>query len=455
MEIADGPTNSLSDIESTHGSASLETATPPSLNSMQVQDADKFSCSSSTKSYSLGADENNLDLENGPFILQKRSKRRRGSNASGSDQTVVTRSEYGLTVIVKPKDGKDLISKINPLKLHEKLESIYPDGVISVRPNHRLNLLALDTRNTEATKALLALTCIGKIVVQTYEPRSLTSAVGVIRGVSTDISEAELQTALRGTTAVRHVRRLGSSEVVKIVFTTTTLPAHVTIGYTRFPILSYIEKPPKCSKCCRFGHVDGACNNEARCARCGNSHVTSACDAESPRCPNCKQSHESTSPRCPVYKREQAIYRHKSETGTGYLAAKTAVLSAKGPPSKVTSLPPSDISPHLSSTVEFPHLSNRATVDEPSISGRRLVHPLKRTTVGSNTDTSATKRREPSTKRRESSQTTHVEPSSSTLGASILQLISIIRSLLATLSSPFAQAVTSLIDMILPFFAPL
>lgn len=68
-----------------------------------------------------------------------------------------------------PKDGGSLIYNTNPLKLHEKLDSVYADGIIGVRPNHKLNLLSLVTRNSKSTKTFLGLTPIGNIALQTYE----------------------------------------------------------------------------------------------------------------------------------------------------------------------------------------------------------------------------------------------------------------------------------------------
>lgn len=416
---------------------------------MQVDPHD-LSCSLSTTSSTIVDAEHDHE----GYTLVQRRKRLRGSVTSGdSEQPDLSLSEHGLTVIVKPKDGGQLISKINPLKLHEKLDSIYPDGITSVRPNHRLNLLALDTRNTEATKAFLGLTCIGKVSVQTYEPRSTESSVGIIRGVSTDISDADLQTAIRGTVPAKHVRRLGTSDVIKLVFTTSAPPVHVKIGYTRFPVLPYIERPPKCSKCCRFGHIDTACTNTVRCSRCGTAHDGNPCEVEKPRCPNCKQSHESSSFHCPVYRREQAIYQHKSKYRTDYMTAKAAVLSEKLPTTMIApstfvarakeDLVRSHVSADLSSTVEFPRLVTQCTPQsqntQPSTSNPAPAR-------GSSDHTSG--------KKRHTANSEHVETASTpTLGATIRKLLDIIRGLLAPLTSPFAVTVTSLIDTVLPFFS--
>lgn len=126
---------------------------------------------------SCNHDERNLDVLNPDddssyTIVQKRKKRRSASiSAIGETSTLPsTRRRHGLTVIVKPKDPARQISKVNPLKLLDKLDSLAPDGVLRVRPNPRLNLLALDTRNNESTRSLLALTSVEGISVKTYEP---------------------------------------------------------------------------------------------------------------------------------------------------------------------------------------------------------------------------------------------------------------------------------------------
>lgn len=255
---------------------------PASAGAVQV-DQSILSCSSSTTSYSITTGQD-IDLE--PFTLVQRRKRRRDSKTLGATaHLAVTPPQHGLTIILKSKDPGTLITKVHPLKFHEKLECIYPAGVISIRPNPRLHLLALDTRNSEATEAFLTLTCLGSVNVQAYEPRSQKSSVGIIRGVTTELSEDNLRSAIRSSVHAKQVRRLGSSEIAKLVFTSNT--PHVAIGYTRFPVLPYIERPPKCSNCCGFGHVESTCDRPARCTRCtrcGKTHDGIACDAEKPHC---------------------------------------------------------------------------------------------------------------------------------------------------------------------------
>lgn len=440
---------------------------------------DRTSCSN-TLVYNDNNNDNDLDLDDdtGFTVVQKRKRRK---NTTGESVSVTSESSSvasvqplrGLTVIVKPKDPTRQISKINPLKLRDKLESLAPDGVLRVRPNPRLNLLALDTRNWDSTKSLLTLTSIEGIAVQTYEPRSYDMAVGVIRGVATDMSEEELTLALRATVPVKQVRRFGQSEAVKLVFDTNTAPAFVTIGYTRFRVAAYLEKPTQCPKCHRFGHIGCVCSKPTRCVRCGEDHERTACNAENPRCTNCNKKHESTSPNCPTYKLEQEISRYKVNKKLGYLSARTAVLSDKKP---IRTTDVMDQERAVRQLDDFPLLANREescklkkAVENPVAQTQTRAVPTKVQQLTAACSTS--KHSDPPTWRttplvpgqaarhqRSRSKFEHIKsPSNSNdatqsrIGALLNTLIGFLKNWLSSASSPFAPVLVMLLDAVLPF----
>ncbi|KAG0415265.1 hypothetical protein HPB47_007541 [Ixodes persulcatus] len=282
-----------------------------------------------------------LDDSSEGFQFPKRRKRPSTAiNSVSSGATVITATaplQPTLTVILKPTDPDKSLAKINPLKISEKLEMTAPDGVILVRPNRRLNLLAIDCRNTESTKALLKLESIRGIPVQAYAPHSREAAKGVIYGVQEDISDVQLESSVRATAPVLCLRRFGKSEFVKLVFSTNTLPAYVTIGYTRYNVEPFIEKPRQCPNCSSYDHICGTCLKTSRCSRCGGAHDRSKCDTEDPRCINCGKKHESTSRQCPKFKFEQSIYKYKNYAGVDYKSARSAILSSN---EKVEANPP-------------------------------------------------------------------------------------------------------------------
>ncbi|KAG0424833.1 hypothetical protein HPB47_027953 [Ixodes persulcatus] len=133
------------------------------------------------------------------LVQSKRTRKRKhvSKESASSDDIIITAPSLGLTVVVKPADPSQIITKISPLKLSEKLNDIAPDGVILIRSNYRLNLLAIDARNTESKKTLLKTTTLCGMKVTLYEAHQRSSAVGIIRGVSQEIIEADLQVDTR------------------------------------------------------------------------------------------------------------------------------------------------------------------------------------------------------------------------------------------------------------------
>lgn len=72
-----------------------------------------------------------------------------------------------------------------------------------------------------------------------------------------------------------------------------------------------VEEPKKkndilqCKRCLQLGHSRSYCHHPVRCARCGNSHETTACNiapTESRICVLCNGNHSSTYKGCQVYK---------------------------------------------------------------------------------------------------------------------------------------------------------
>lgn len=67
-------------------------------------------------------------------------------------------SSHGLVVVFAPTDPSIKSKSFNAVKLTAALEANSPGGVINIRPNSRVDLLAVDTRTTDTTSALLRIT---------------------------------------------------------------------------------------------------------------------------------------------------------------------------------------------------------------------------------------------------------------------------------------------------------
>ncbi|CAN7952177.1 unnamed protein product, partial [Ixodes pacificus] len=327
------------------------------------------------------------------------------------------------------------------------------------RPNYRLNLLALDTRNVESTKALLRLKSLGAVQVMTYEPPPPSAYVGVIRGVSTEIADAELYASLREKAPVIQARRLGTSEAVKLTFSSGAACEHVYIGHTRYEVFPYLEKPRQCPKCNRFGHIASTCSKAQRCSRCGGEHDISTCGAEKPKCTNCSKRHDATSPRCPMYKVEKQITNYKSSNNMDYTSAKSAIISnqetrgAGKRPQRTNE--DKGITIPINSDNEFPSLKKQPAAMTP----KTPVTTLEPSVSSSAEEATTTRplKDEQNPTRKSSVQPTYknsrsdAAPKPQSLGNALCTLTTMLRTFLASRHSQFAQSLITIIDIVVPF----
>ena len=65
------------------------------------------------------------------------------------------------------------------------------------------------------------------------------------------------------------------------------------------------RKATQCFKCQRFGHTAEYCNNDPRCVKCDQPHLTKESKrvkgAHPPKCTNCGGEHSANYTMCPVY----------------------------------------------------------------------------------------------------------------------------------------------------------
>ncbi|KAG0433920.1 hypothetical protein HPB47_019478 [Ixodes persulcatus] len=161
-----------------------------------------------------------------------------GKNSDSSSdvpQQPKRQDNTSLTVIFVPVKEETRLSALNSLKVSEALEKLCQECIIQVRPNDRLNLIAVDVRNGQAAKTLLNTAMLCAVPVRAYSPLSGPSSYGVIQGVDAEITEDEIARNLRAEDTcckIANVGRLGRSRVVKVAFTSTKLSSYVLLGHT-------------------------------------------------------------------------------------------------------------------------------------------------------------------------------------------------------------------------------
>lgn len=267
-----------------------------------------------------------------PFIEVTHGKRRRQSSLNDSSTISYAdtiRSQHapsvGLVVLFVPTTPNIRFDNLNPLKLTETLESLYPSCILEARINKKKNILAVDTRNGQTTGSLLRLTSLCGITVRGFEPRGTTSSVGMLRDVDASLSDENLLAKMRSSAPIRGVRRMGKSSTIRVEFESAQLPQYVYLGLVRHEVLLFVERPLQCHRCGYFGHVSTVCKRPLLCLRCGGSHTHDKCEAPNPHCVNCGKSHEATSIQCSHIQHERSVCRFRATHNVSFVEARAAV----------------------------------------------------------------------------------------------------------------------------------
>ncbi|KAG0437879.1 hypothetical protein HPB47_017247 [Ixodes persulcatus] len=86
---------------------------------------------------------------------RKRCRPKNSDTSSDVPQQPKKQNNTSLIVIFVPVKEETRLTALNHLKVSEALEKLCQECIIQVRPNDRLNLIAVDVRNGQAAKTLL------------------------------------------------------------------------------------------------------------------------------------------------------------------------------------------------------------------------------------------------------------------------------------------------------------
>lgn len=395
---------------------------------------------------------------NGDWIEVTRKKRKKhGSSSSKSSVTVITPQpgSDGLTVIFVSAVANQLITTLSSLKLSLALEQLCPECIHEIRPNTRLNLIAVDTRNGETTRKLLACTELCGLKVRAYQPVPRHYAVGVIRDVDISLSEAEIEQNVRSPEGrVIRQRRLGQSTAVKLSFSATTLPSFVYLGHVRHPVSLFKERPIQCTQCWGYGHRVASCKRPHICGRCGDAHSNGAACSAQEKCINCGQAHAATSPSCPKWKKEKETRDYVRKHAVEFRVAKSALhLPQRMPRQKPQQPPPTpqkgtnesvlELNPGTSSSTQEV-LCQGTTLKMAPQSTTRRTYTAK--SAGSTTSGPALEEPAPST----SDALPRVQASWECWIPFLRMVTRMACTLLSSVDTQWARSILSLLDMVLP-----
>ena len=109
---------------------------------------------------------------------------------------------------------------------------------------------------------------------------SARSVRGIIFGVSTELTDADIVSETGALAARRLTRRMEGENTPTgnvVISFPETLPPTVCIGYLRYRVKPYIPQPMRCQKCQGYGHIAANCRRDVKCVRCGQGHSWETC----------------------------------------------------------------------------------------------------------------------------------------------------------------------------------
>jgi len=252
-------------------------------------------------------------------------------------ETDETKKEY--VIIIEPL-GSDIICKRfigSDIKTARDLHksNFGLSGIKQVSKNNKKGHLVVEMNpiNIRKRDDLLKTELIGETSVKCRLPFTSTHSIGVIGPFGPHTTDSEISQELEenGYTCL-DVKRLtkGKNKMptafFKIILETEELPNHIYMGYQRFTVKNYIEKPWQCYNCQGFGHNSKDCKAKApRCVVCSGAHNYKNCTAENTKCVNCKGNHAASYGGCPLMKKERLINEIKANKKVDYNEAKRQV----------------------------------------------------------------------------------------------------------------------------------
>ncbi|KAH7949566.1 hypothetical protein HPB49_012252 [Dermacentor silvarum] len=190
----------------------------------------------------------------------------------------------GIPVIITPvTEGADL-KKVNPIALSTEIEEILDASPVRSRFTAQGAVL-LDVQTEEHVNALLSCKSISGTAISARVPNSYLQNTCIIRGVLKWYTDEELLYYLKPQ-GVYHARRVTrcvqtsesewesrrTSTVVLTFAPNTDHPEKINLVFTRHETIDYVETPPRCFKCQRYGHVAKYCRGDQPC-RNVNRHM--------------------------------------------------------------------------------------------------------------------------------------------------------------------------------------
>lgn len=274
-------------------------------------------------------DDNGHDNEN--------SKSEGGDNHAGSKQP---------SLLLYIASEQINFSHLDTRKLNEILDKYiegYPKSIEFTR-NGKLKVVCADTSQYNLIRKLKVMDGYTVNIELPVQKPQLNYCL--INGVSLDYTVEDIKSELNITpNAVYRTKRAGEySTTIKLGYA-SSCPQNVRLGYITYTTRLCTDRPVRCFKCQRFGHVMRTCESKDKCPRCSGEHSFDKCPSKDNRskalCANCGGAHSAAYAGCPSYREATKINQIKLKNNVSY--AQALKQFKKGHPKAMPTPPPAPV----------------------------------------------------------------------------------------------------------------
>ena len=186
---------------------------------------------------------------------------------------VIMEQDTGAYLLAKFNDGSPF-SGVHPLQLHRDIKSLI--GSVKTAKPIKSGALLIQTLSSAQTKLLLeSKELLGKLItVEIADRLNSVEAVAYAPSLRT-VSDDELleECKLQGVIGIRRLRPRQDgtpNHLVRFRFRGLRYPESITIGFEVLRLRLWVQPPPLCRRCAKFGHTIKTC--QSRTTQNGRLH---------------------------------------------------------------------------------------------------------------------------------------------------------------------------------------
>ena len=240
-----------------------------------------------------------------------------------------------------PEDATNFFS--NNVKIYRLLmkSPFGKCGILENNRNLRKKIQSVKIKTLEHIDEILKMDKLGDFNIRCHliggnknnENRNQACCIGVIGPIGVDATPEEVQEILlEEGQLITKVERLNRSKkfnyeptnLMKIWFTTETLPEIIIVMAERFKVRPFINRSYQCYNCQQLGHIASTCTFPTKCVVCAEEHKLGDCpnrENGKRKCANCGGTHTASFGECSFIIKEKKVQKLRSSEGLSYSEA--------------------------------------------------------------------------------------------------------------------------------------